>query len=256
MVLERKSLKVAPDDTFREKKMKRITLILVTMMMTLASCNKEEPIVINDNNNNNNNGNGGQSSGLTINQISGVWTIPNKNVYFLSLNPNMHYSLCLRTERGVLIGSGTFALSNNKLTLYHDYFNTTETLNVSIVNGQLICQGNMIPIGETSVSSCSVHFVLNKTTESFSPSKAGYHFSLLPTFGPTGEYYDEYSFITNNTMVINTYKKQAGSWQLYKTKNYYYVYRTPYTYMVRINTLEIKVYNFEDPTITGEIPLP
>ena len=219
--------------------MKRIIAIIITLMVTFASCEKENPSQNNSNNNNE------QPSGITINQIKGVWTIPDRDVYFLSLNPNMHYSLCLRTSIGLLVGSGTYSLSNNKLTLFHDYYNTTETLNVSIENNMLKCVGNMIPMGQSPSALGPVSFTLNKTTESFSPSKAGDKISWLPTFGPNGEYKEEFCYNTNNNASWIYYKKQSGIWQIIKTKNFYYVYRAPYTYTVQINTNEIKAYAFD-----------
>lgn len=238
--------------------MKKVLTILITIMIALVSCQKEETFPNNNNNNsNNNNNNNGQSSEITINQIKGVWVSTTDDIYFLSLNPNMHYSLCLQYKLKVFVGSGTYSLNGNKLTLYNDYNNTTETLTIRIKNdGQMICDGNMFQFGQTSSAPINVLFVLDKTSEPFSPSKVGSNYHWLPYPTNNGDFYEQFDYDTYNTASWNTYKEVLGTWQLYRTKHYYYVYRAPHTYTIRLDNLEIMYFDFEGPNGKQGIPLP
>lgn len=189
---------------------------------------------------------------LTLKDISGVWTLSENDIYFLALYPSGRYTFCLSDY---LIGSGSYYLNGNTLTLNDGYTFRANNLTIKLENDILNIRGdlhgipNPIPGIKEYIKTVSL-YLQKENNEDFSKSVAG--FSECRDAGGLNAYY---SNITNELNFISDYvfkykstgkSKQSGKWKTLKDETYYYTYREPYVYCYNVdnNPTEIEIYDF------------
>lgn len=187
----------------------------------------------------------------SIEDISGIWTLPENDIYYIALYPSGKYSFCLSDY---LIGSGTYYLNGNTLILNDGYTYRKNELFVKLENSKLNIRGNLYgipnPIPGHKEYIQTVSFYLDKSiNESFSKSIAGFY---KCEEGTLNAYYstviNELDFISNYLFKYTSTGKSRsnGRWKTLKNDTYYYNYREPYVYCYNTesNPTELEIYDF------------
>ena len=185
---------------------------------------------------------------LSLKDISGVWVDPANEWYYISIYPSGRYTYCFNEK---LIGSGTCELENDQLTLHNNYTYSSDVVKISLNLGQLQIKGE---VSDWNLNKTSVFQEFDLSKEEFSQSVVGANISAS---GGVYKNYDkvkkEITFISDvNFIYESTGKlKTTGEWKTISDKMWYYVYRKPYTYGLRIggdNLVEIYKFGFtEEP---------
>lgn len=209
-------------------------LILFTFLFQLA-CQESESIIDNP-----------TEIYIQTNDICGVWTNQQDSMYYLALYPSGRYTFCLSDK---LIGSGTYILKENTLTLNDGYFFTSNNIRLSLDNGYLKITGCITNIDNINQT---INYELKyNPTEELSSSLIGYYKKDVEEGGNAyySETITELNFISDN---IFTYRKtgkykNSGSWKTIVDQTRYYVYRKPYTYCYLLNNSPktLEVYDFK-----------
>lgn len=185
---------------------------------------------------------------LSLKDISGVWVDPTNEWYYISIYPSGRYTYCFNEE---LIGSGTCELENNQLTLHDNYTYSSDIVKISLNNDQLEIEGQ---VSDWKLNKTPIFKFFNLSDEKFSQSVIGSSLSA------SGGLYKDYEKVKKEIKFISdvnfTYEstgklKSTGEWKTISNKTWYYVYRNPYTYGLRIggdNKVEIYEFGFtEEP---------
>ena len=221
--------------------MEKLSYLFLTI--SLMFCNGCDPL---GTTNENNKEEKPETPSLTVDDISGVWVDPSNEWYYISIYPSGRYTYCLNEK---LIGSGNYRLDGEKLTLNNNYTYSSDVIDVSVSNGKLTISGE---VSDWKSQKTYIHLQFNMTNEQFSSSVIG---SSLSCSGGLNKYYDkvkkEIKFISDVNFTYESIGllKSTGKWKTLSDITFYYVYRNPYTYGLRIggdDEVEIYVFGFTE----------
>ena len=209
-----------------------LRLLLIAPLLLSVGC---DPI-------DSNNVNDEPTPSLTLKDLSGVWVDPSNELYYISIYPSGRYTYCLND---MLIGSGTCVYEDGELTLNNNYTYTSDIIKVSLSNDKLSINGE---ISDGELQKINVNKRFDLSDEELSKSVVGSHISAS---GGVPKNYEkikkEITFISDvNFTYESTGKlKTTGEWKTLSSIMWYYVYRTPYTYGLRIGgDNEVEIYKF------------
>lgn len=183
----------------------------------------------------------------TPEDIEGVWVHPQNPLYFFSFSRNGRYSYCLNYK---LMGSGTYTMKDNKVTLYNGYLGTAQELEIkNVTNEKIHIVGPFYYFKSNESIFC--FYELNKSSETCPPSIMGK--VLVGQMEPLYVYYDDTDaeLIFSSDYIAN-YKlsgthRKTGRYEIISRKSWYYVYRPPYTYTQKIDgDGNVVIYNLDD----------
>lgn len=204
--------------------MKKLFYILVLTLF--SACSKQEEIIDKPDNE--------DKIELDNSDISGVWTLSSNDEYFISFTEGGKYTFCLNDH---LMGSGTFDINDNAITLNNSYTNKSDKIEIELLQNTIHIKGNINLFNSENKESIQMKLV--KSEEEVSPSQIGVEHG--PGMYGLNKFYDityiGVKFITD-TFAKYEYRgihKTTKVEKVIKSYSWYYVYRKPYTYTQEIN---------------------
>lgn len=174
-----------------------------------------------------------ENTQLENSDISGVWTYISDDEYFISFTEGGKYTFCLNKH---LMGSGTYIIKNNTISLNNSYSNKSDKITIYITNDLLDITGDIFLFNSKQQESIRMQFI--KSNETVSPSQVGVEHQ--PQLYGLNQFYDityiGVKYITD-TVVKYEYRgihKTTKKEKVIKSNSWYYVYREPYTYTQEI----------------------
>lgn len=167
---------------------------------------------------------------LQVKDISGVWGSTSNKYGYIAIYPSGRYTCSLNWC--TLIGSGTYTLDKDVLTLNDGYTYMSSEVQVSLSSSGTLKLVGKVYDCESQLQTVIEYFELNKD-EALSPSVAGRSYS--GSYGLNAYYINTLDEITYESDNIVTYKysgeyKSTGKRKTIKSYTWRYVYRKPYTY--------------------------
>lgn len=164
----------------------------------------------------------------TPEDIEGVWLYPNPkdSLYFISFSEDGRYSYCLHYR---LMGSGTYIMENNKLTLYDGFFGKKQELEITSVSETTIYFNGIFYKHNSDEYTHRFH-KMKKSKEKVSPRISGRGLNGMRNSYSIYKYVDamlRYSDYVVEYKLMGTYKTNHVTIDY---DNWFYVYRPPYTY--------------------------
>ena len=186
----------------------------------------------------------------TKDDISGVWVLPNNNLYFISLGANGRYSFCFN---GALMGAGTYELDKSDIILNNGYMYESDKLSLSIDGDTINLRGVIKTF--RSGGTTRINYTFERSQEYVSPSMVGVVKERDPNLvglSNGGKYSSKKFDVTYNTEYTATYVLRGKlsttkQWVEIEREVWYYIFRTPYTYTQSPNgNGEVIIYEFDD----------
>ena len=184
-----------------------------------------------------------EESYLQIDDICGVWVSPNNKLHYIAIYPSGRYTYCFNNSA---IGSGTYSLGKNTLTLNDGYSYESYKFDLTRDGNNLNLNGAVNYINSNLVH---ISITYRLSNEELSPSIEG---KKLHTNGGLNAKYDNLDQILRfESEYILKYEytgtsKKTGQRKTISEHTWYYAYRKPYTYCYKLNEEKdgLEIYDF------------
>lgn len=213
---------------------KNILLLFLLICTTFISCGNEERNDPQKNEQNSNsseqvsNGNNQENvtSYITQNDLNGVWSVEGNrpDLYFIWFTETGKYSFCFNSTQ---MGSGTYSLDKNSLTLNNTYLNTKDVLKLEQDGNSIKISGEIYKFKSNSKEPVNIR--INKTNKQIPITKTGEKYTIYGlhvTYGSTVTYI---RYISENLMSYQECKDNSLK-QVLSEKSMFYVINEDMTY--------------------------